>query len=502
MSKVVLHTLPLIARRFGKVLLTLVFCLLCATTLVRSKLPSTLQSVLENGQLVVISRNGPTTWYEGPNGYTGFDYEIASEFAKSLGVELVIQDEENLAVMINKVGAGKAHFAAAGLTVTPKRSEKVNFSQPYLHVTQQLIYRAGEPKPSSIQDLIGKNILVVGNSSHAENLSRLRQSVPQLRWEERSDLEMLDLLEMVHSGKIDYTIIDSNSYEINSTLYPKALVAFDISEPEGLAWAFPKSKDLSLYNKAQAYFDQLHASGGFETTHDTYYGHLGEINYSGALLFTHRLKSRLPKWEEQLKAAAEKESLDWQLLAALSYQESHWNPSAISPTGVRGFMMLTQDTAKDLGVDNRLDAEQSIYGGARYFRNIHSRIPERIQEPDRTWLALAAYNVGMGHLEDARILTEHHGGNPDKWADVMQNLPLLAKRQYYKHLAHGYARGWEAVDYVQNIRNFHTIIAWYGVEKNRLHEIELAQQEQSEPEFESFSPVVLEAVKNISSSAL
>lgn len=502
MSKVVLHTLPLIARRLGKVLLTLVFCALCATTLVKDKVPSTLESVLERGELVIISRNGPTTYYEGPNGYTGFDYEIANEFAKYLGVKLVIQDEENLAVMINNVRAGKAHFAAAGLTVTPKRAEKVNFTQPYLEVTQQLIYRAGERKPTSVEDLVGKNIMVVGNSSHAENLHRLRQSVPELRWEERSDLEMLDLLEMVHSGKIDYTIVDSNSYEINSTLYPKALVAFDISEPEHLAWAFPKSKDLSLYNKAEAFFDNIKENGGIDSTMDTFYGHLGEINYSGALLFTHRLKTRLPKWQDKLKSAAEKESLDWQLLAALSYQESHWNPSAKSPTGVRGFMMLTQNTAKDVGVSNRLDAEESIFGGARYFRSIHARIPERIQEPDRTWLALAAYNVGLGHLEDARILTEHHGGNPDKWTDVMQNLPLLAKRQYYKHLAHGYARGWEAVDYVQNIRNFHAIIAWYEVEKNRLEEIELAQQELSEPEFESFSPVVLEAVKNISGSAL
>lgn len=502
MRKVVLHTLPLIARRIGKVLLTLIFCALSATLLVKDKTPSTLQSILASGELVIISRNGPTTYYEGPHGYTGLDYEIANEFAKSLGVKLVIKEEENLAVMINDIGAGKAHFAAAGLTVTAKRAEKVNFSQPYLHVTQQLIYRAGENKPKQIEDLVGKNILVVANSSHAENLHRLRQTHPDLRWNERSDLEMLDLLEMVHSGKIDYTIVDSNSYEINSTLYPRALVAFDISEPESLAWAFPKSKDLSLYNKAQNFFDEIKQSGSIESTMDTFYGHLGEINYSGALLFTHRLKSRLPQWEERLKIAADTENLDWQLLAALSYQESHWNPKAKSPTGVRGFMMLTKNTAKDVGVTNRLDAEQSINGGAKYFSSIHARIPERIQEPDRTWLALAAYNVGMGHLEDARKIAEHNGANPDRWTDVMEYLPLLAKRQYYKHTTHGYARGWEAVDYVQNIRNFHAIIAWYEVEKNRLQEIELAQQEEGEVQFESFSPVVLEAVKNISSSAL
>jgi len=353
-----------------------------------------------------------------------------------------------------------------------------------------------------VEDLIGKKILVIANSSHTENLKNLKRQHPKLRWEERNDMEMLDLMEMVHNGKIDYTIIDSNSYEINSPLYPKALVAFDISKPEYLAWAFPKQKDSSLFNEAQKFFSEIKGNGAIDETMDTFYGHLGEINYSGALLFAHRLESRLPKWEKSLKAAAEKQNLDWQLLAALSYQESHWNPKAKSPTGVRGFMMLTRDTAKDMGIKNRLDPEQSIKGGSKYFKSIHKRIPDRIQEPDRTWLALAAYNVGMGHLEDARILTEHHGANPDSWTEVMEYLPLLAKRKYYKHTAHGYARGWEAVDYVQNIRNFHTIIAWNEVESIRLEQIEVAQSEEAPKEFEAFSPVVLQAVKNISLSSL
>lgn len=502
MSKVIFYTLPAIARRIGKVLLTLCFSALVCFSFVSDKIPTTLESIQASGELVVISRNGPTTYYEGPHGYTGFDYVVASEFAKYLGVDLVIQEEENLAIMLNKVGSD-AHFAAAGLTVTNKRKQKVSFAEPYLQIHQQLIYRSGEKRPKSVDDLIGKNLLVIANSSHTENLKNLKAEYPALRWQERSDLEMLDLLEMVHSGKIDYTIVDSNSFEINNSLYPKAKVAFNISEPEYLAWAFPKQKDSSLYNEAQKFFKGIKENGAIDETMDTFYGHLGEINYSGALLFAHRLKTRLPKWQDKLKEVALEQELDWQLLAALSYQESHWNPKAKSPTGVRGFMMLTRDTAKEMGVTNRVNAEQSIEGGAKYFKSIHRRIPERIQEPDRTWLALAAYNVGLGHLEDARILAEHHGASPDKWAEVMEYLPLLAKRKYYKHTAHGYARGWEAVDYVQNIRNFHTIIAWNEVETHRLHEVELAQSENNAvTEFEAFSPVVLEAVKSISGSAL
>ena len=469
-----------------------------AAFLVSSRIPTELESLQASGELHMISRNGPTTYYEAAGGTTGFEYEIAKRFADYLGVNLVIHDEENLGEMIERVSEDDYHFAAAGLTITDQREQKVRFTDPYMEITQQLIYRAGDERPETTSDLIGKDILVIGNSSHSENLRRLKKYEPELTWRERSDLEMLDLLEMIHNGEVDITIVDSNAYEINSSLYPQARVAFDISEPESLAWAFNRKNDTSLYNEAQKFFQQIKQQGVIEDTYDTYYGHLGELNYSGALLFTKRLNSRLPKWKEKLQLAAQENQLDWALLAALSYQESHWNPKAKSRTGVRGFMMLTRGTAKDMGVKNRLDADESIAGGAKYFKKILSRIPDRIQYPDRTWLALAAYNMGFGHVEDARILTEHHGGNPDKWSDVKENILLLSKRKYYKFTKHGYARGWEAVDYVQNIRNFHTIIAWH--EKEELQSIAL--NNMNETEFAEFSPVVTEAVKSFTVESL
>lgn len=500
MTKILLNTASRLLLRVWKLVLMGTVFGVAATTLVSSRIPTTLENVQSAGKLVIISRNGPTTYYEGSAGHTGFEYVMAKGFAKHLGVELEVREVEDLGEMLDQVGTQAGQLAAAGLTVTEKRSRKVTFAEPYLQVTQQLIYRSGEAKPKSVEDLYGKRIIVISNSSHSERLKELQREYRDLAWNEQHDVDMLDLLEMVHNGKIDYTIVDSNAYQINRPLYPKATVAFDISEPQDLAWAFPKQKDASLYNEAQKFFKDIKQAGKIEDTFETFYGHLGEIDYSGAILFSHRLESRLPKWEAHLKAAADKNELDWQLLAALSYQESHWNPKAKSPTGVRGFMMLTRNTAKEVGVKNRLNAEQSIYGGAKYFKSLHARIPDRITEPDRTWLTLAAYNVGLGHLEDARILTEHMGGNPDKWADVKEQLPLLAKRKYYKFTKHGYARGWEAVDYVQNIRNFHTIIAWNEIENERLQQ--LAQNENHVTEYAQFSPIVTEAVKNIGTSAL
>ncbi|HET9679599.1 MAG TPA: transglycosylase SLT domain-containing protein, partial [Gammaproteobacteria bacterium] len=160
------------------------------------------------------------------------------------------------------------------------------------------------------------------------------------------------------------------------------------------------------------------------------------------------------------KKAAKQFNVDWRLLAAIGYQESHWDPTAVSPTGVRGLMMLTKVTAHSLGIYNRTDPKKSIFGGAEYIAYMHSRIPEDIPEPDRTWMALAAYNVGISHLEDARVITEIRGGDPDRWVDVRENLPLLSQKKWYSRTSHGYARGMEPVIYVENIRSYYDILVW------------------------------------------
>ena len=129
--------------------------------------------------------------------------------------------------------------------------------------------------------------------------------------------------------------------------------------------------------------------------------------------------------------------------------------------------MLTRTTAADMGYSNRIDPQNSINGGARYFSILKRRIPQHIAEPDRTWLALAAYNIGLGHLEDARTITQQRGGDPNKWVDVKESLPLLTQKRWYEQLGHGYARGNEALIYVENIRSYYDILVWQ-TEPNKL----------------------------------
>lgn len=476
--------------RLAKQIKILTLAAAVSVPLVGSRMPSVLEQVQAEGKLVVISRNGPTTYYEDANGLTGYEYALASAFANHLGVELEIVEEEDLSRLIDTVGE-EGHLAAAGLTVTPKRQRHVAFTKPYMHVTQQLIYHTSEPAPKTVADLIGKHILVISNSSHAERLRELQKEYPELQWQERHDVEMLDLQEMVHHKKVDYAILDSNAFELNAALYPKAKVAFDVTEQEPLAWAFPKSQDTSLLDAANTFLTEFERSGALADIQEAFYGHLGEIGYSDALVFARRVDSRLPKWQPLIQAAADETGLDWLLMAALSYQESHWNPKAKSPTGVRGFMMLTLNTAKEMQVSNRLSAEQSIRGGTHYFRKLLDRIPNGVTGQDRVWLALAAYNIGYGHLEDARILAQQHGANPNHWAAVREYLPLLSKRQYYKFTKHGYARGHEAVTYVQNIRNFYTILAWNEVEQERLAEVAMPDSDSNESEFNSIISEVI-----------
>ncbi|MBU1191654.1 MAG: membrane-bound lytic murein transglycosylase MltF [Gammaproteobacteria bacterium] len=418
-----------------------------------------MEQIKERGELIVVTRNAATTYYEGPHGPTGLEYDLANLFAKRLGVELKIVVPENFSDILSMVEQGDADIAAAGLTITPERQRRVRFGPSYQTIMPQLIYRSGNNRPKSIDELSGILEVITG-SSHEESLRALQKEHPELRWSSNPSLDSAELLQMVWSQLIDYTVADSNDVAIHQRFYPELRVAFDIGEPDKLAWAFMAGADDSLSQAAETFFEKLRASGQLKELLERHYGHVQDFDYVGTRSYMRHINQRLPDFIPLFESAAAETGLDWRLLAAVGYQESHWDIHAQSPTGVRGLMMLTHNTMKFLGLDDRLDPEQSIRGGARYIKINKDRLPDRISEPDRTWLALAAYNVGYGHLEDARVLTQKRGGNPDKWLDVKEALPLLAQKKWYKQTKYGYARGQEPVRYVENIRSYYDILVW------------------------------------------
>lgn len=458
-------TTPTIPPQLGAaaLLLTLVFALGGCSQ------PDSLEQIQERGLLKVITRNSPTTYFENRGSPTGFEYVLARAFADHLGVELEMVPVYGLEELFIELNKGSFDLAAAGLTRTLQRQQVFEFGPDYMDVQQFVIYRRGNAFAGDIDDLIDKRIMIIGNSSHAEILRELKKDVPELQWEESRNLETTDLLDLLESGDIDFTLLDSNEYLAHRGYYPQHRVAFSVGQPGTLAWPLPPNRDNQrLRAELKQFFSDARDSGLLSAWEERFYGHKESNTQINSQTFVENMESKLPQYRELIEEVAFEYEIDWRLLAAISYQESHWNPRAVSPTGVKGIMMLTLQTAREMGIRHRYDARQSLQGGARYFKKILQRLPDSITNPDRTWFALAAYNIGMGHLEDARVLTEQQGGNPSLWKDVKQRLPLLRQKKWYQKTRRGYARGDEAVRYVQNIRHYYSLLTWTELSRVRI----------------------------------
>lgn len=421
--------------------------------------PTTYEKIQKHKTLHIITRNAPAVYFQGRHGPMGFEYELAKLFSEQLGVELDLKVASTRSQILSALDNNYTHIASAFMVASEARSQNYLYSSPYMETTPIVVYRYGSKRPRTTGDLLGKKVGIVSDSYHSHEIEKLKKDYPELDWE-LLDVESIDLMKMVQDQSLDFAIINSVELDIQQAYYPRVKKAFAIGDTQQISWYFPKTTDKVLIDKVNAFFARIKEDGTLMHLKERYFGHLEQLNYVGARTFIRHANSRLAKYENSFKDAADKYDLDWKLMAAVGYQESHWRPKAMSPTGVRGLMMLTLPTAKEMGVKNRLDAEQSIVGGTRYFAKMKRRMPERIAEPDRTWLALAAYNVGYGHLEDARILTEKGGKDPDKWVDVKEFLPLLQKKKYYKQTRYGYARGNEPVIYVQNIRRYYDVLNW------------------------------------------
>ena len=422
--------------------------------------PPLLDQILEIGELRVVTRDSPSSYVIGPDGPSGPEFDLARAFADDLGVALYIESVSSVSEIVPKLLSGKAHMAAAGLSITQSRQEFLNFGYPYESVDMHLIYKVGTGKPRSVEDLYGRSIEVLANSSHADMMNALSELYPELEWSENADVEVADLLRKVANEEVDFTIADSTDFNIQRNFHPDLRVALDLELGDPLAWAFTKESGNSLLARADEFLIKAERSGLLAQVHDRYYGHTKQFDYVGTRNFIRHYKSRLPRYRDWFEQAGAESGVDWRLLAAIAYQESHWRSNAVSPTGVRGLMMLTEDTAAYLGIDDRVDPRNSIFGGAQYYARQTKRIADTVDEPDRTWMALAAYNVGFNHVKDARTIVEMQGGDPDSWLDLSRALPLLSQRKWYEQLPYGYARGWEPVLYVNNIRSYYDLLLW------------------------------------------
>ncbi|WP_165856356.1 membrane-bound lytic murein transglycosylase MltF [Marinobacter sp. JSM 1782161] len=418
-----------------------------------------LQPPGESGVLRVVTRNGSTTYYldrlEEP---AGPEHDLVQAFARQQGwaVEWVVVP--STAEVLQRLRAGDVHLAAAGLTHLASRDAAFLRGGQYRAITEQLVCnRALRPLPDTAAEMATFNIRVTAGSSYVETLAALQAENPEILFEEDDRMSTERLLGQVEQGKLDCTVADSNIVQVNRRYMPHLDIAMDLTPSQSLGWYLPKEYE-ALAQTTRAWFDSDSGALAANSVDYRYYAYISEFDFVDLRALNRRIDDRLPKYKPLFLQAEESTGLPADLLAAQSYQESHWDPQARSPTGVRGLMMLTLNTAKAWGVENRLDPVQSVDGGARYLADRHERLPETIPEPDRTFLALASYNVGRGHLLDARTLARKLGKNPDSWSDMKDVLPLLAEEEYYAQLRYGYARGYEPVHYVTRIRNYRDVI--------------------------------------------
>lgn len=448
-----------------------------------------LSAILARDFIQVFTRNTPTTYYEGRHGPTGFEYDLVRRFADSLGVSLSVDTVGNIGDVLGAVRDGRADLGAATLTLDPTEPG-ILYSRPIMAMQPLVVHRSDMQNLDAPEELLGLDIAALKGSGTSEALRNLQKRLPKLTWQETDELEVPDLIEMVEKGELDAAVVYAHQFKVNRLFFPDVEEGFPLGKTQSLVWAFPQAGGVALLQAANRLIARLQANGELDKLIDRYFGHDDYLEYVGASLFIRHAQTRLPKYEDNFKKAARRTGFDWKLLAALGYQESHWKPRATSPTGVRGLMMLTNATAGEVGVTNRLDPEQSIKGGATYLRRVKDRLQEEITEPDRTWMALAAYNVGLGHLYDAQKITEMRGGDPYSWADVRKALPLLQKRKWYSQVRHGYARGGEPVIYVRNIRRYYEILDYVDRSQRQFHQ--LGERDDTFPQtpFNTVPPVL------------
>ncbi|NOH98040.1 membrane-bound lytic murein transglycosylase MltF [Vibrio sp. 99-70-13A1] len=476
---------------------------------IESEPKSVLDQIRERGVLRVGTLNNQLSYYIGPDGPAGLDYELAQEFASQLGVKMEIKPAYRLSELFPALKKGEIDIIATGLTQNSNLTKSFRATPAYYYVSQQVVYKKGQWRPRNLKQLIefenkrqaehvteielniSSNLvedeisgaeavdqieiiqplspaLVVVKESHFEpTLKELQKEHSDFIYQAVNNADINDLLRNVSKNELLFTVADSVELSLAQRLYPDLALAFELTEDQPISWYLNKSEDESLYALLIEFFGHYKQSGQLASLEEKYIGHIGTFDYVDTRAFIRALDSKLPKWSPLFQKYSQE--FDWRMIAALAYQESHWNPVAKSPTGVRGMMMLTLPTAKSVGVTNRLDPKQSVQGGVEYLGRIVRRVPDSITEHEKIWFALASYNVGFGHMMDARRLTKSQGANPDSWADVKERLPLLRQKKYYSQTRYGYARGDEAQNYVENIRRYYQSIIGH-VDKQALAE--------------------------------
>lgn len=404
----------------------------------------------------MITQNSAHTYYIHRDQPMGFEYELALEFSRELGVELRVVTAD-WSEIFHKLARGEGDFIAAGITAHAGREALAEFSLPYDTVRQRLILHENHPFIRRVGELEGLTIHVSAGTTYQERLAELKEEGIGLEMVVAPDVLTEELIRQVAEGKIEATVADSNIALLNRRYYPDVRVGMALSEEQPLAWAVRKG-DSDLLESMNLFLKKAKGNGTLARIRRFYHDDRNGLHQLDIEAFHQSMEEDFPLYEEQIKAAAQSYGFDWRLITAMIYQESRFRSQAQSYTGVRGLMQVTLETAREMGIENRLDPEQSIRAGVKYLALLLERF-SRVEDPrQRLYLALAAYNIGYGHVRDAQKIARSRGQDPTSWSSLRETLPLLSHPEYYLNTRYGYARGTEPVAYVTNIMTYFDIL--------------------------------------------
>ncbi|MDR1529900.1 MAG: membrane-bound lytic murein transglycosylase MltF [Burkholderiales bacterium] len=457
-------------RRFARNLLLLPLIMLVAcgptpssTTSIDAEVPAT---YTRNGAssfstLTVAFCADPASWFlNGKGDFVGFEYDLLKSFSEEVQMTLKPTASVNIDDLFRKLKSAQTSVSA-GLyrPMSIDENDKIIWTDPYYSVETLVVYNTNLRRPKNWEQITGDTVAYLKNPGMESLVAELAKEYPGIRWKPVSAPSSDALLAQVDNGTYPYALVTAHRADLARNIYFSFATAFTTGYEVEMAWALPDNKTY-LRNVLNEYIARSKENGLIDSLVDRYFNHPQQVDRNDAGIFQTRIREDLPEFKDIFKSAQEMTGVEWRLLAAIAYQESRWDPLARSETGVRGFMQITLDTARHLGLDeaDRFDAERSVHAAAVYLQMIKDRLPEEIVEPDRTWVTLAAYNIGLGHIEDAQRLARKKGLSPYLWKDIRKMLPLLARAEYYQSARHGYARGGMPVAFVDRVRAYYDIL--------------------------------------------
>lgn len=400
----------------------------------------------------------PTVYFIDPNGdRSGLEFDLANAFAVTRRSSVdwrVFQNPDDARKALMR---GELDFVATGTHSQGVSASELATKTRYHESAWVLLHTPQKYRPSSFSELLPKRVVVSSRIFSHPNFAEIKRRTAGVEFviDNRHDDEAL--MASVGADEMPYAIVEEDTFNSSRHFHYDTQLAFVVQPPVQRSWLF-RADAASLRDDADRFLQRIVREGHIARVRDRYFGFPQSRRATDFEIFTERIATVLPRYRDWFTQAQERYGIEWRLLAALSYQESHWNADAVSETGARGMMQFTQDTAERYGVD-RNDPFSSIMGGARYLADLkRNSLPPRISEPDKTWLALASYNIGLAHVENARILTQRAQKNPDLWIDVRRQLLALSRPEVAAQFKTGPCRCGMPVDFVESIRAYYDIL--------------------------------------------